>query len=54
MRVRIEAPDMVSEWFRWARVGADDAALIAGRAGLRVMDRRELSGRTFVTLGRRP
>ena len=54
VRVRIEAPGMVSEWFRWARVGADDAALIAERAGLHVSDRRELSGRTFVTLRRRP
>jgi SAM-dependent methyltransferase len=54
VRIRIEAPDMVSEWFRWARVGADDAAAIAERAGFRVTDRRELSGRTFVTLRRRP
>ncbi|MDA0184420.1 class I SAM-dependent methyltransferase [Solirubrobacter phytolaccae] len=54
VRMRIEAPGMVSEWFRWARVGADDAAAIAERAGLHVTDRRELSGRTFVTLGRRP
>jgi len=54
IKVRIEAPGMVSEWFRWARVGADDAALIAERAGLSVTDRRELSGRTFVTLRRRP
>ena len=53
VRVRIEAPEMVSEWFRWARVGADDAASIAERAGFRVTDRRELSGRTFVTLRRR-
>jgi SAM-dependent methyltransferase len=53
VKVRIEAAGMVSEWFRWARVGADDAALIAGRAGLAVADRRELSGRTFVTLRRR-
>jgi SAM-dependent methyltransferase len=53
VRVRIEAPGLVSEWFRWARVGADDVASIAGRAGLAVTDRRELSGRTFVTLRRR-
>ena len=43
---------MVSEWFRWARVGADDAAAIARRAGFGVTDTRELSGRTFVTLRR--
>lgn len=54
IRIRIEAPGVVSEWFRWARVGADDAAAIAERAGFRVTDRRELSGRTFVTLRRRP
>jgi SAM-dependent methyltransferase len=54
VRVRIEAPGLVSEWFRWARVGADDVAAIAERAGLRVTGRRELSGRTFVMLGRRP
>ena len=53
VKVRIEAPGLVSEWFRWARVGADDAAAIAGRAGFVVADRRELSGRTFVTLRRR-
>jgi SAM-dependent methyltransferase len=53
VRVRIEAPGLVSEWFRWARVGADDAAAIAGRAGFVAADRRELSGRTFVTLRRR-
>jgi len=52
IRVRIEAPGMVSEWFRWARVGADDAAAIAGRAGFAVKESRELSGRTFVTLRR--
>lgn len=53
VRLRLEAPGMVSEWFRWARVGADHAATIAGRAGFVVVDRRELSGRTFVTLRRR-
>lgn len=53
VRVRIEAPGMVSEWFRWAWVGADDAAAIAERAGFEVAGSRELSGRTFVTL-RRP
>jgi SAM-dependent methyltransferase len=52
VRVRIEAPDVVSEWFRWAWVEADDAAAIAERAGFRVTDSRELFGRTFVTLRR--
>jgi SAM-dependent methyltransferase len=52
LRIRIEAPGLVSEWFRWARVGADDAAAVAGRAGFAVQAVRELSGRTFVTLER--
>jgi SAM-dependent methyltransferase len=52
VRIRLEASGMVSEWFRWARVSADDAAAIAGRAGFALVDTRELSGRTFVTLGR--
>src|SRR4051794_24986558 len=53
VRIRLEAPGVVSEWFRWARVGADDAAATARRAGFAVTDTRELSGRTFVTLRRR-
>jgi SAM-dependent methyltransferase len=53
IRVRLEAPGLESEWFRWARVGADGAAAVAGRAGFAVEGVRTLSGRTFVTL-RRP
>ena len=29
--IRLESPDDVSEWFRWARVGADGAAEVARR-----------------------
>jgi SAM-dependent methyltransferase len=52
VRVRLEAPGMVSEWFRWARVGADGAATVAARAGLAVAARQAFHGRTFVTLRR--
>jgi hypothetical protein len=50
VRIRIEAPGQVSEWFRWARVGADGAATVAEEAGFSVERIRSLSGRTFVTL----
>jgi len=52
VRIRLEAPGVVSEWFRWARVGADGAAAVAARAGLLVAATREFDGRTFVTLRR--
>jgi SAM-dependent methyltransferase len=53
IRVRLEAPGVVSEWFRWARVGVDGAAALAADAGLEVDAIRSEAGRTFVTL-RRP
>ena len=54
VRVRLEAPGVVSEWFRWARVGVDGVARgRAARAGFEVEEVRALAGRTFVTL-RRP
>ncbi len=53
VRVRLEAPGVVSEWFRWARVGVDGAADLAAKAGFDVAGVRSLAGRTFVTL-RRP
>jgi len=52
IRVRLEAPGLVSEWFRWARVGSDGATAVAERAGLDVESTRALRGRTFVTLRR--
>jgi SAM-dependent methyltransferase len=52
IRVRLEAPGVVSEWFRWARVGIDGAPEIARRAGFEVDAVRALAGRTFVTLRR--
>jgi SAM-dependent methyltransferase len=52
VRVRLEAPDVVSEWFRWARVGVDGIEPLARRAGFAVAGVRALAGRTFVTLRR--
>jgi SAM-dependent methyltransferase len=52
IRVRLEAHGVVSEWFRWARVGADGVAETARRAGFHVETVRALAGRTFVTLRR--
>ena len=52
VRVRLEAPGVVSEWFRWARVGVDGVADVARCAGFGVAEVHTLAGRTFVTLGR--
>jgi SAM-dependent methyltransferase len=52
-RVRIEASGMVSEWFRWARVGVDGIEPLAARAGLPVLDLRCAGGRWLARL-RRP
>jgi SAM-dependent methyltransferase len=52
VRVRLEAPGVVSEWFRWARVGLDGVAGVAAQAGFVVAETRTLAGRTFVTLRR--
>jgi SAM-dependent methyltransferase len=52
-RVRIEAPGVVSEWFRWARVGVDGIEPLAARAGLAVEDLRCPGGRWLARL-RRP
>ena len=52
VRVRLEAPGVVSEWFRWARVGLDGVAGVAAQAGFEVAEARTLAGRTFVTLRR--
>jgi SAM-dependent methyltransferase len=52
VRVRLEAPGVVSEWFRWARVGVDGVAGVAARAGFEIGETHTLAGRTFVTLRR--
>jgi SAM-dependent methyltransferase len=38
VRVRLEAPGAVSEWFRWARVGVDGIEAVAASAGLAVRE----------------
>jgi SAM-dependent methyltransferase len=52
-RVRLEAPGLVSEWFAWARVGADGIAPLARDAGLFAGPARDAGGRWFARL-RRP
>jgi SAM-dependent methyltransferase len=51
-RLRIEAPGVVSEWFRWARVGVDGIEPLAARAGLPVEDLRCPGGRWLARLRR--
>jgi SAM-dependent methyltransferase len=52
-RVRLEAPGLVSEWFAWARVGADGIAPLARAAGFEAAPPRSAGGRWFARL-RRP
>jgi SAM-dependent methyltransferase len=52
-RIRIEAPDVVSEWFAWARVGVDGIGPLAKRAGLAHEETLTGSGRWIAVL-RRP
>jgi SAM-dependent methyltransferase len=52
-RLRIEAQDVVSEWFRWARVGVDGIEPLAASAGLDVDDVVCAGGRWLARL-RRP
>jgi SAM-dependent methyltransferase len=52
-RVRLEAPGLVSEWFAWARVGADGIAPLARAAGLLAGPGQQAGGRWFARL-RRP
>jgi SAM-dependent methyltransferase len=49
-RVRIEDGDEVSEWFHWARVGAEAIAAPAHAADLRVAERWHVGGRWFAAL----
>jgi SAM-dependent methyltransferase len=51
-RLRIEAPEVVSEWFRWARVGVDEIDALAARAGLPVRDVFTAGGRWLAHLQR--
>jgi SAM-dependent methyltransferase len=52
-RVRLEAPGLVSEWFAWARVGADGIAPLARSASLLAGSAQPAGGRWFARL-RRP
>jgi SAM-dependent methyltransferase len=49
-RVRLENRATVSDWFAWARIGADAIASLAGVAGLRVAARWHDDGRWFAAL----
>jgi SAM-dependent methyltransferase len=49
-RLRIEAPGVVSEWFRWARVGIDGIGPLAERAGLAVESTSCAGGRWLARL----
>lgn len=51
-RVRLEAHGQVSEWFRWARVGADGIDGVAERAGLAAGERLRAGNRWFAQLAR--
>jgi SAM-dependent methyltransferase len=51
-RVRLEDGARASEWFAWARVGADGIARVADAAGFAAGARFTAAGRTFVTLER--
>ena len=51
-RIRIEAPDVVSEWFAWARVGADGIGPLAERARLVHEDTLTAGGRWVALLRR--
>lgn len=49
-RVRLEAPDAVSDWFAWARVGVDGIGALAHAAGLEAGEPFDAGGRWFVRL----
>ncbi|HEV7808353.1 MAG TPA: class I SAM-dependent methyltransferase [Solirubrobacteraceae bacterium] len=49
-RIRLEAGDAVSDWFRWAHVGIDAIGEHADAAGLAVREVWEVEGRWFACL----
>ena len=51
-RIRLEAGDVVSDWFAWAHVGIDTIAGHAQAAGLEVREVWEAEGRWFACLAR--
>jgi SAM-dependent methyltransferase len=50
--IRLEAEDVVSDWFRWAHVGADAIEAHASAAGLAVTETWERDERWFACLAR--
>lgn len=50
VKLRLEGPDDVSEWFPWAWVGADAVGGIAAEAGLETVDQWSTEGRWFAQL----
>jgi SAM-dependent methyltransferase len=52
LELRLESATLHSEWFRWAVVGAEEIAVVAGEAGLHCTERWELGGRSFARLER--
>jgi SAM-dependent methyltransferase len=48
--VRLESADDVGPWFRWASVGADSAAMLAGQVGLMLTGVRLVGGRVIADL----
>ncbi len=51
-RIRLEADEQISDWFRWAHVAADAIGGHASAAGLRVQETWETNGRWFACLAR--
>jgi len=49
-RLRLESGEVASDWFRWAHVGVDGIAAVAGSAGLEVRETWERAGRWFAVL----
>lgn len=49
-RVRLESSDAIGEWFPWARVGADSAALLAEQAGLTLAGLHPIGARVVASL----
>jgi hypothetical protein len=45
-----EAVTAIGPWFRWASVGADSAATLAGQVGLTLTSVRLISGRVIASL----
>ena len=49
-RVRLESRDAIGEWFPWARVGVDSAALLAEQAGLTLAGVHRIGQRVIARL----